>query len=199
MNYRIQPLSFQEILTIYETVSPLHFPKEELRPLSNIKHLLDRDGYQGLGLYLPDAALAGYALFIAPPKENVVLLDFFAIREEYRCLGLGGIFLREMQKHFSTKQGLLLETEDVLTSSTEAEKSLRTRRNDFYLRNGAFSTGIHSSVAGVFYEIFFLPSRLPSRTATPDASLLRSEMEQIYRFMLSDLGPEAYEQLIRFH
>lgn len=193
-SYYTAPLSKNQILTLYANLAPLHFPADELRPMENMESLFAREGYEGLGLYhtaAPDKLL-GYALFIHVPKLPIVLLDFYAILEEYRCLGLGSTFLQQIKIHYQNIRGILLETEDVAAASSPEEKLLRERRNSFYEKNGAGKTSLSSTVFGVAYSIYFLPTQ----TATTSVSKLLSKtshtdffyeaLEKIYRFMLPD-------------
>lgn len=193
-SYRAIPLSKAQILALYTNLAPLHFPPDELRPLENLENLFSRGGYKGLGLYecSKPRQLLGYALFIRVPDFPVMLLDFYAILEEYRCLGLGGIFLREIKAHYQNVCGILLETEAVSAASSAEEKILRERRNAFYEKNGAGKTNVSSAVFGVSYSIYFLPTHNPSDTfsvntdAFPDTEFVRRALEKIYRFMLPD-------------
>ena len=43
-NYRVQQLSKKELLTVYRTIAPAHFPEDELKPVFSVKFLLRRKG-----------------------------------------------------------------------------------------------------------------------------------------------------------
>lgn len=191
-NYYIQPLSRDDLLKLYESVAPLHFPANELRPLANIQSLLNRNGYEGLGLYRrEDSELLGYALFIRVPDVDVVLLDFYAILEPYRCLGVGSTFLKGIRDHYATLPeiaGILIETEDLAFAADAHEQDIRSRRNAFYEKNGAYMTTIVNTVFGVPFSILFLP-------APREGTQLRDKLELIYRFALSDA---LYEQHVKW-
>ncbi len=190
--YYTAPLSKEQILNLYENLAPLHFPASELRPLENMESLFARGGYEGLGLYdnIDGEKLLGYALFIHVPGHSVVLLDFYAILEEYRCLGLGSIFLERIREHYQNIIGILLETEDVAAASSPEEKLLRQRRNSFYEKNGAEKTKVSSTVFGVSFSIYFLPAQTAANTDSkqlPDDSgtdFFYEALEKIYHFML---------------
>ena len=211
--YYIHPLPPQEIISIYTQIAPLHFPAEELRPLSGIQSLLDRNGYSGLGLFRKldeeNSILIGYALFIQIPGAPTVLLDYFAILEPYRGLGLGSSFIAQMKEHYSNIQGILLETEDFDEASTDDERNIRKQRDAFYCKNGARRTSIKSTVYDVPFQIFFIPSAitLSEKTSSSDSpfaqtafeesgdNYLRHELDAIYRFMLT---PENYNAHVRW-
>lgn len=193
-SYYTAPLSKDQILNLYTTLAPLHFPADELRPLENLKTLFEKGGYEGLGLY--DNAdcqkLLGYALFIHVPNLPIVLLDFYAVLEEYRCLGLGSIFLQQIKLHYQNLCGILLETEAVAAASSAEEKLLRKRRNSFYEKNGAEKTNVSSTVFGVAYSIYFLPAKPSANSvseplnAASDTDFFYEALEKIYHFMLPD-------------
>ncbi len=208
-DFTIRELTHDEIIEIYKTTAPLHFPKEELRPLFNIKNIMSRGGYRGLGLFLGDIN-AGYAFFITMPDSDVMLLDYFAVLEEYRSQGLGGMFLQKMRDGLSRVQntcttpsetisGIFIETEDITCAATDAEKSLRKRRNDFYLRNGAVPTGLHDTLGTADYEIFFLPiTRNSLRSEDVNANNLHSRLDRLYHFMLAGESEICYEKVVKW-
>lgn len=226
-DFTIRELTQDEIIEIYQTTAPLHFPKEELRPLFNIKNIMNRNGYRGFGLFrnagtatrtgsaladslsAPDT-LAGYAFFITLPDSDVMLLDYFAMLEEYRSQGLGGMFLQKMRDGLGRDQntftnpsktltGIFIETEDIACATTDTEKSLRKRRNDFYVRNGAVPTGLHDTLGTADYEIFFLPITQNYLLSTDHtANALQSCLDKLYRFMLEGENEICYEKIVRW-
>lgn len=214
LNYHIQQLSSKELLEVYRDTAPAHFPADELKPVSAIEALLEKGSYIGLGLFDKAEHLMGYALFLTVPDLDVILLDYYAILTSYRDLGLGSIFLQKIRVHFHDFRGILIETEDIDCASNEEELSERTRRNDFYRKNGAVLTDIHCVLFEVPFTIFFLGTLSEPPTGTwesPDtqehpenqinmqiacetgmkqtnvneaAKNLRDKLEAIYRFML---------------
>lgn len=195
--FYIKQLSIQNIIEIYTTISPLHFPQEELRPLANLQSLIDRNGYEGLGLYnKSDNKLVGYGFFVRIPDADVALLDYYAILEEYRSQGAGSLFLSRMKEHYKDLRGILLETEDYDTASTDAEKAIRKRRDTFYCRNGALRTTVKTTVFDVPFQIFFIPA-FPKviKLSSSENVRLRNDIETLYRFMLTE---EIYNKKVRW-
>lgn len=208
--YYIKELTREQAVAIYRDIAPAHFPDDELKPVSTIEYLYDCNAYLGLGLFENTCAtdtntatsetedtasyeyLLGYALFLTPPGLDTILLDYYAILEEYRDLGFGSIFLQGMKSHFKDIAGILIETEDPAYASNEEEALLRSRRNAFYYKNGAHSTGIACTLFGVPFQIQFMPTREVSATAEghladlSDTAFFRENMEATYRFMLPD-------------
>ncbi len=189
--FYVKQLTNSDIIKIYTTLAPLHFPEEELRPLLNLQSLIDRNGYEGLGLYREaNHELVGYAFFIKVPDITIALLDYYAILENHRCQGLGSIFLAQIRAHYHNLQGILLETEDFDTAITEEELSIRKRRDTFYCKNGARRTSIKSTVFDVPFQIFFIPTK-----EDLNDKILRKDIEGIYRFMLTK---ELYQKHVQW-
>ena len=209
-DYYVKLLSREETVSVYRQLAPLHFPEDELKPVSAIEALFDQNAYLGLGLYLQsdnsgmaeeDHPLLGYALFLTIPKLDTVLLDYYAILEQYRDLGLGSIFLQELKNHFKDYHGIFIETEAPDSATDEEERLLRNRRNAFYYKNGAHRTDIACTLFGVPFNILFLtchdePSQ-PRKSspqeqqescthAQPQEPSLRDKLDAIYRFMLPE-------------
>lgn len=191
-SYKCEKLTKEDIIKIYTELAPDSFPAEELRPLSNINSLLERGGYEGLGLYKQDdCVLLGYAFFIKVPGMSTALLDFYAVLREYRCLGIGSIFLQEIRGYYQDLNGLILETEDTAFAANEEEFQLRNRRNAFYFKNGARQTTLSCSIFDSAFRILFLPtsaqlsasSVLPANADISDAEI-KKLLDDIYHFML---------------
>ena len=111
--------------------------------------------------------------------QEIVLLDYFAIAEEYRGEGLGSDALLLLRELYRDNQ-FFLEIEELDSSQPNAME--RIRRKNFYLRNGMIETGIHVSLFNVKLEL------LASRPG------LRYEAcEEVYREMLG----AAYRNMVK--
>lgn len=196
-NYHIAKLSCKELLKIYRDTAPAHFPADELKPVSAIEALLEKDAYLGLGLFDEADRILGYALFLTVPGQNVILLDYYAILTSYRDLGLGSFFLQKMRTYFKQYGGIFIETEDIDYASNERERLERTRRNEFYTRNGAILTNIKCALFDVPFTIWFLPTDVTAdansvrESVLENTLVLQKKLDIIYRFMLP---PESYAQ-----
>lgn len=218
--YYIKELTKEETVAAYRENGPLHFPKDELKPVSSIEWLYGQNAYLGLGLFeaaspsIPESETAsgksttdrllGYALFLTPPGQSTVLLDYYAILEEYRDLGLGSFFLQGMKPYLQNADGILIETENPAFAPNEKEALLRNRRNAFYARNGGQPTNVFCSLFGVPYQIHFLSTKTGPAVEHPAATditgeassrsldvYVRTGLEAIYRFMLPE---EVYQK-----
>jgi len=138
--------------------------------------------YQALGMYeqKEDAnELIGYAFCAMAPDCNMILLDYLAIREEYRGLGMGGIFLKKMRQCMREVEGILIETEDISFASNEEERQIRKKRDSFYERNGVVRTQIKSKI----FSVHFANWQLPVQGILSDVECKRN-LEEIYKIMV---------------
>jgi len=197
-NYCIKLLTPEATVQIYRDIAPAHFPADELKPVAAIEALYDLNAYLGLGLYRSeDDMLMGYALFLTPPASDTVLLDYYAVLEEYRELGLGSFFLQEMKRYFqetSDIKWILIETEDPACTEDKEEALLRNRRNAFYYKNGAHPTGVACTLFGVPFQIQFLPT-VHAETEQLPQQFFRERMETTYQFMLP---PHIYKEHVQW-
>lgn len=183
----IRTLDYEQTATIYNEWLGKHFPADEVKPLKNIYKMWEEEAYSALALYdikkLDTAdclkGLVGYAFFVESPKSDMVLLDYYAIVEEYRNQGLGSVFLGEMKKSLNGKRGIIIETEDIELASSDEELLTRKRRDQFYVSNGAVKTDIRTSVYGVDYAIWSLAAE--GERITEEESL--RAVEEIYKTM----------------
>jgi len=199
--YIIKELSDSELLEMYEKYINEHFPADEVKPVETIERMLAEDFYYGLGLYdasedfeeemekdwLEKLPLMGYAFFVKDTKENMLLLDYFAVLEEYRNSGWGSIFLDKMRDIAEDYKGILLETEDIDFSKDEEERSLRERRDGFYTRNGVVKTDVKSKLFGVNFAIWFYPVKEELSSSDCKKSLIN-----IYRTIVPEPMYEKY-------
>lgn len=186
----LKKLSDRELLDIYTAYSPLYFPSEELKPLKTVEWLLSKQIYHAYGFYEKDRLLA-YACLIQINGQSAVLLDYYAVLEQYRSSGIGGIFLQKLAERLRDKEGLYIESEDPAFAHDAGDCELRKRRIAFYERNGALRTGLLSRLFGVDYTILFLPCH--SKTAEK-ADWHFDRLNQIY---LEMFPPEYYQTKVR--
>ncbi len=180
-NIIIKKLTDEEIIHIYSTHSIRHFPADERKPLSSIERMLKDGIYTGYGLYEKENnIILCYAFFTILPDYRNILLDYFAVIEEYRSHGIGSLFLQQMKDSVTDYDGFLIETEDPDYASHEKELAIRNKRIAFYHANGCVFTGILAEVFGVHYRILYFPI-----LSTPPLETLFTDFDAIYQHMVS--------------
>lgn len=159
----LKACTLNEISEIYNTYLVVDFPKNEVKPLSRITELYEKQLYFAYGLYGDGNALLAYAFLYAAPNSDFLLLDYFAVLKSMRGEGLGtkalSLLCTEVETHFA---GLIIEAENPDFAETAEEKEIRKRRIRFYERNGFEHTQILSRLFGVEYCILVRTARAPS-------------------------------------
>ncbi len=186
--YQIRYLNLQEMEEIYEGPAKNHFPANERKPFKAIVRMQAEGCYEGLGL-LDGEEIVAYAFFVQTPDKKLRLLDYFAVMENHRGMGVGSEFLNLIQDYYKGSRGIILETEDFATAVTEEERGTRSRRNAFYLRNGVRETDIHLSYFAADYQIFYIPV---NETKTKEQVM--EDLNKIYAVMFGD----KVEELIKY-
>ena len=188
-NVLIRRLTNGEILSVYTTHSIRHFPENERKPVSSIERMSAEGIYTGYGLFSREdpGKLLSYAFFTALPEEKNSLLDYFAVMEDYRSLGIGSLFLQHMKSFPAGYDGFLIESEDPDYAKDSQELSIRKKRISFYRKNGAFPTGLTAQVFGVPYRVLYFPL---SSGQSPSTAALHLCFRNIYRRMVN---PQNYE------
>lgn len=202
--YEIVQLNFDAVAMIYQRYLAEHFAKNEIKPLTSIERMWKLGFYHALAILPADIPqkectggkewsknaaeqLIGYAFFTGCPDGKMLLLDYLAIRKEFRGMGFGRSFLQELQN--TDCAGILIETEDLLYAATEKERIERCRRNSFYRTNGVQTMELHTTIYSAHYEIWQLPVK---ETLSKEAC--RAELKKLYHFIVPDV-PEGDERM----
>lgn len=179
---RLQHLNPTQVREVYDKRMKADFPASELKPLEMIEQSVQKGIYECLGMFETDEII-GYAFLIR--MGTICLIDYLAVVPEQRDKGMGGELLRLLGKHLKEDEAVIGEVEIPSEAEDEAERTTRTRRLRFYLRNGLIDTGVSTVTFGVPFEIlrFDNGKELSKRRV--------SELyEKIYRFILP---PDWYD------
>lgn len=152
---------FSLIERLFKSRLKKDFARNELKPLSSMRRSWEKDAYDCYGLFCGDEIL-GYAFFVRLGKN--FLFDYLAIEESHRDEGLGFIFLRQLTACLTDADCVVIEVEDPDQAKNEADRVLRERRLQFYLRNGYLETMLTSEVFGADYRILEVPVGNPHTT-----------------------------------
>ncbi len=178
--FTVEPLTLKQIRQLYAERLIKDFPSDEIRRLTNLERSYQRGEYLCFGA-MSNGSILAYAFFVKLGENDCALLDYFAVAPEHRDHGLGGAFLRKlMAGPLRGLQGALLEIEDPSKAESEAERSLRERRMQFYLRNGMVSTGVRSKAFGVDFLLLSMPVG-----SSPSPDDVRRMYARLYHAILS--------------
>lgn len=123
------------------------FPRNERKPLGIIKSM-QKKGKTDVWYFQQDGKFVGMAITIN--SDELILIDYFAVAEEARGMGIGSSILRRIQEIYSEK-GIFLEVEQVYETAANLEE--RKRRKQFYLANGMSELNVTAKVFGVDMEL----------------------------------------------
>lgn len=121
------------------------FPRSERKPFSVIEKNERSGKTEILSLY--DGKFCG--LVITAMYKDVALVDYFAVRRDFRGQGIGSTAIPLIRERYKNKK-LFLEIERPDDNNAESQKS---RRKSFYLRNGLRCADINLRLFGVPMEI----------------------------------------------
>lgn len=156
----IKTFTWSQIEELYFTAMHRDFPPQEIKPISLLHRLYKNGNGIGYGYYdnSTEEILRAYAIFEKPKKGNIWLLDYLAVNQNARGKGFGSAFLREMKETLNDAVAIMGEIERIEDAENEIQRQIRTKRKQFYLRNGWIETGVSTIADGkVHYEIICLP------------------------------------------
>ena len=123
------------------------FPPSERKPFSIIVKMA-RTGRVDLWTFRRGGRFAGFAATVN--GRELVMLDYFAVKEDLRGRGLGSAALKKLMEHYGSR-GFFVEIE----STFEAAENMtqRKRRKEFYVNCGMVPMGTEADVFGVRMEL----------------------------------------------
>ncbi len=133
----------EEIKQLYQTA----FPVEEQIPWDGLLVLTDRMALD-FTAYYDDGRFVG--ITVVYPRKTFNWFWYFAVREELRGKGYGGLILSRLRGKYKGSANILdMESPEQASGNMEQ----RRRRHAFYLRNGFRDTGVGRTFKGVDYTI----------------------------------------------
>ena len=166
----------EQIRQVYRDYLTKDFPPSERKTLEMIEEYVRKGVYECLGLFEEDKII-GYAFLVRMGK--VCLVDYLAVVPEKRDQGVGGKLLNLLGTYLRDEDAVIGEVEIPAEAENEEEQLTRTRRLNFYLRNGLIDTGVNAVCFGVPFEILRFDN---GRELTMQD--VCSLYEKIYRFLL---------------
>lgn len=136
------PLDWLRIRLLYRRA----FPRYERKPFAIIRRMR-KEGRTDLWLADQDGHFVGLAATINGEKE--ILLDYLAVHEKHRSLGVGSTILQALLTLYEGR-GLFVEIEAADRDDPDGSK---LRRKQFYLRNGLADMHVVAILFGVRMEL----------------------------------------------
>lgn len=124
------------------------FPKDELKPFELILQK-QKDGFVDILALESDGIFVGLA--ITGTYKNLVLLDYFAIEDDFRNRKFGTTAFNLIKNRYRDKKFFLeIENPENLECNNKLE---RLRRRNFYLKNGVIELPYFVDLLGVEVKI----------------------------------------------
>ena len=176
-------LKKHQIEYIYKTYMVVDFPPDELKPLAHLLRMVEEGLCTYYALFDGSEVLSYFGLCV---KDGFALVDYLAVNSEKRGQGIGSETLK-LLKEAAGDNTILIECEDIAATEDEAEKIIRTRRINFYLRSGFTLTTAKANLFGVDYALLTYPEKSEAET--------KLGYETVYRAMLGDETYNKYMKL----
>ncbi len=135
--------NMKKLKSLYERA----FPKEEKKPFGLMKRLA-KQGKMKIFAAEENGELLGLAIMML--HSDIALLDYLAIDESKRGMGVGGKVIENLKEIYKDKR-LLLEIEDTASDAPDIET--RKRRKKFYLSHGLSVMPYKICLFGVDMEV----------------------------------------------
>ncbi len=123
------------------------FPLEERKPFSVILRKQRKNLCEILVIKDGDIPVG---FFVNAVVGGAVLVDYFAVDGNARSKGYGSKALDLLKQQYIGKK-IVLEIERI--DETSQDNDLKTRRKNFYIKNGFCETGMYTKLVGVDMEI----------------------------------------------
>ena len=191
--FSVQSLSPPQVRALYYGRLQEDFPPDEIKTLGVIERAMSRGEYFCLGA-MAGADILAYAFFVKvmEGEREIALFDYYAVKKEARCMGVGSAFLQELTAGpLKNMKAVLLEIDDPACAPDAAEEEIRNRRLRFYLRNGLTDTAVTATVWGVQFRILALPVGV---CPSPDET--RRMYAALYHAIMP---PEMYANKVMIH
>lgn len=148
-----KPRSVRDWLSAYRLYLAA-FPVSERKPFSIIRKMY-RQGKTDIWCVKRGKTFLGLVTTINSP--NLILLDYLAVCEASRGMGVGSAVLERLKKRYADK-GIFVEIES--TTQPCADLHMRLRRKGFYCRCGMEPMGVEVRLFGVDMELLGYGCRL---------------------------------------
>ncbi|MCQ2515325.1 MAG: GNAT family N-acetyltransferase [Saccharofermentans sp.] len=150
----LKELTYDEIKSIYNERMVDDFPDDELKPFFIIEQHIKDGIYDCYGL-CEDNQIYAYAYCLRVPykNSNVYLIDYLAVKKNYRSRGYGSELIKLLKLELKNKAlVVLVEVENPDYAAPEKREEC-LRRLSYYIRNGIVDTGASEYLYHVEYKL----------------------------------------------
>ena len=144
------PANWLELYRLYMEA----FPAEERKPIWMIFKMYQK-GKTDIWCLEKDGKFVGLGITIN--SDNLILLDYFAVKKQYRGCGIGSAAIKALIRQYAGK-GFFLEIESTLEEAPN--ETQRKKRKQFYLSAGLKELHVTAKLFGVNMELLGLDCQL---------------------------------------
>ena len=133
------------------------FPIIERKPFFMIWEKT-QTGESEILVFSVDGEFAGFAVTLI--SADLVLVDYFAVSENYRGAGIGSEALKTLFSRYNGKRVMLVAEEENPKTSNAAQ---RAKRIKFYLKNSMVDTMVKVSIFGNRFRLLSYPGKVSAK------------------------------------
>ena len=191
MERRIEKLGIEEGKKVYYERLVEDFPACEVKPWEKIEQFTEAGLYDMFGMW-EEGVLLAYAFVAMDVSKKHLLMDYFAVSNDWRGKGYGQYFLAHLWELYPDTTGVIFEVEDVEEAVNEQERVLRKRRIHFYEKVGLQMYPVCARVYDACYQLMFF-----SNTENmPDTEQIIEGYKALYRVILGVEKMEKHMEII---
>lgn len=162
---------------LYDSFLIPYFIGDEIKPFEILIELYNLGHYKIITIN-DDTKPIGAAFLVYSEHFDCALLDYLAVKKEYRNLGYGEKLLDYLKFDYCKNIPIIIETDYIDDNLSFDEIKTRLRRNSFYTRNGAFMISYSVLIWQCHFNIWYL-----SVNSFSDRDIIKM-YDDIYRYML---------------
>ncbi|HEY5583701.1 MAG TPA: GNAT family N-acetyltransferase [Ruminiclostridium sp.] len=185
---RMKDQEFKEIFNRIER----DFAPGEYAPYDVILQQLQKGVQEGLILCEGEHDDVAYSICTDGNTNGYVLISLLAVYEEFRGHGIGSVFLKELSRIYSGKQGIIVEVEKPENSLTQGERFTRIKRIEFYEKAGFYL------IPNIDYSIWDVPMHIMVLLHSASMQPTNERVGQIMYEIYLELMGERYIHKMKF-
>ncbi|KNY28924.1 GNAT family N-acetyltransferase [Pseudobacteroides cellulosolvens] len=186
--YSIRKINDKELIDVYKHIKK-DFAPDEYAPYEVLYHQVQNGEQEGMILCKDEQDVA-YAICAGSSPNGFVLISLLAVYEQFRCQGIGSVFLNKLGSKYSNKSGIIVEVEKPEESSSKEERDCRKKRIEFYKKAG------FCLIPNIDYSIWDVPMHLMAMPlSVPIESINETIGNIMYEIYLQLMGKRYIHKL----
>lgn len=190
MDYAIRRMKVQELKEIFNHIER-DFAPGEYAPYDVLYQQLQEGVHEGL-LLCEGGQDVAYSICAGGHANGYVLISLIAVFDEFRGHGIGTAFLKELNRIYSNKKGIIVEVEKPENSQDQEESASRAKRIEFYEKAGFFL------IPNINYSIWDVPMHLMVLSHSDEIQTVKERIGPIMYEIYLELMGKRYIHKLKF-